>query len=88
MILIGSSNQMVLDRFAGKKLNRLNDMFITDDGTDGFRTSGIILETTINNQITFHTNNSVYVFSLADEKPVGMKSQALFSPGNAVVANC
>lgn len=87
MILISASNQMVLEKFAGKKLFRINNMFVTKDGSCGFRTSGIISETTINNQVTFHTNNSVYVFSLADEKPAGVKFQPLFSLENAVVAN-
>ena len=86
MILTGSSNQMIFERFAGKRLHRLNNMFVTEDGTDGFCTSGIVSTATDKNQITFRTNNSIYVFSTADEQSIGQNAQTFFSLGSAAAA--
>lgn len=86
MVLTGTSNQAVFEKFAGKKLHRINNMFVTEDGMDGFLTSNIVFETLANKQITIHTNNSIYVFSLVDE-PTEKRSQTLFSLGNPIAAS-
>lgn len=91
MKLTGTSNENIFGKFAGKSLIRINtNTFVTADGSDGFRTSDIVQETRNGNQLTICTQNSSYVFAVAEEPACRQTQMSFFSllSGIPAVGRC